>query len=313
MPKVSRNRKFVYKRAHVLGSDVPLARLITRALGECGEIEDRQHQVKDEEEGRFCFLNGWRQFGDFWQGSLFTYTEGMLPAGFKFTKGLDELPLETLLELEAGTHLYQEGLYFGVMGSHVILMAAAALRSDDLERYLNWLLVERTEVLAGGTVRLQEEVPPQYHEGWRNVTGVNLQLSLSKEILRAGIDGTPTSPRGILSEAAKELLSGARGDISASRLDSLDRLGIRLQLKFEGRTERLDTAVLDHLATVLRDEDPTMYQLEVRGIGTVRGDQIKLQRKRSIPHYDGRPDADAVRDTMLSWISTLIESGRVRP
>lgn len=269
-------------------------------------------QMTEEDDGRYIFLNSWTQYGTFYHGVMFTYTRGQLPEGFRFEPGASELSVRVLADLADGEHLLHEGVHFGVRDSHLVILSAASMRTADLQVYLNWLLRERSEVLRDGAVDFQEELPPQYHQGWRNVTGVSIRLGLSREAVRDPVQGTPNSVSGKILGAARSLLSGAVGNISASRLESLDRLGIRLQLKFEGRTERIDTAVLDELATLLQHENPNSYDLEVRGIGTVRGDQIKVQKKKSLPHDGGRPHKDAVRIAMLEWIQVLLETGRVR-
>src|SRR6185312_13748778 len=220
------------------------------------------------------------------------FTEGSLPAGFILDPTATELPVQALAEVDGTKRFIESNLYFGLMGDHVVIMPSGSLRVADLQRHLNWLLRERTNTLPQEAhVVLMDESAPEVRANWNGVRAITFRSPLTPELLLEP-ESTDTAWLGrALQPLLRGLFSGdlTIGNLEASDAQSLERLSVTLQVKYKGRVEHVDTRLLDHLAAILPDEEANKYEFEVKGIGRVKGGQVKLAHKKSIQYGDSLP------------------------
>jgi len=282
------------------------------AIGSVPRPVDR-FEATDTDSRRF--INTFRRAETLWVGNLFDFTEGSLPAGFILDPTATELPVQALAEVDGTKRFIESNLYFGLMGDHVVIMPSGSLRVADLQRHLNWLLRERTNTLPQEAhVVLMDESAPEVRANWNGVRAITFRSPLTPELLLEP-ESTDTAWLGrALQPLLRGLFSGdlTIGNLEASDAQSLERLSVTLQVKYKGRVEHVDTRLLDHLAAILPDEEANKYEFEVKGIGRVKGGQVKLAHKKSIQYGDSLPVFVNVAAKMHEWLYRLLEQGRIR-
>ena len=311
-----KNRQLLYKRAVVVGDagGGSLQSYLDMARQALGPIMERRECTDGDATHRF--FNSLRPIGTLLMGTLVEYTRGASPVGFTLDDSVTEVPLEVLVELEEGREMVAGALHFGVSDHHVILMPSSTVRAGDFQHHLNWFLRTHTQALPdGATVILRDELAPDVRQHWQGVTGLVLRSPMNSEIL----SNTEQIPNQFGSAALGTFLrqtvpgwADVVGQLNAGQLQSFERLSVKLEIKFAGRSEKVDTAILDHVLATLPEQDWPAVELEVRGVGTVKSGQIRVAAKRSITHEKGIPVAASVAEKMHEWLHSLVETGRVR-
>lgn len=318
--RTSRQRTFSYKRAELVGTGGNLAGYITQALDGSLPLQRRQ-SLGDGPNSTARFINAFKPVAPnpIQIGSLFEFTPGSLPSGFTFDEEAAELPVEALAQLEKGRHFIEGALYFGVLGNHVVIMPSGSLTAKQLEEHFNWLLRDHAQVLSEGDARvvLQDEPTQSLRDRFDGVRSVSVDSPLSIAAL-AGPEDMPKidyslSMRDFMARALVPYLKAAVGELNSTQAESLERMRVRLQIGFDGRTERVDTSLLDHLVALLPDDESTHYSFDVRGVGKVRAGELKVVSSKSVIYENGLPVFGDVAEKMHSWLFHLLESNRVRP
>jgi hypothetical protein len=322
MPKASRlPRTLLYKRCRITGGRASLAGLLANVLGEHTKPWKRKQTLTAaaDETDSHRFINIWKAFAPdpMWFGNLFEFTRGAEPSGFQLEdEDADELPVATLQKLDEKTHLIDSALYFGVLKDHVIISPSGSLRAKELQDHLNWLLKDYSGVLTDGYVTLEDEVHPDARRAAAGVTAVKVKSPLTAGAWLASeqnpkIDSSQSLRTGVL-RGVIPAMKRAVGELDAGRAESLDRIDITLEIKYRGRTDRMGTVILDHLAAALPDDEAKFYQIELRGGTRINAGELKLRKRVSLRHESGLPVLDDVREKMLRWLIELLESHRVR-
>jgi hypothetical protein len=303
----------------MVNADVPLGSYLARAMSEADLVTQRQRTF-EEGDPRRQFINSYKGFPPdelFKVGSLIEYERGNIPSGFRLDEQAKELQLKALLELQEDQDVVQQALYFGILGDHVIIMPTRALHAGDLQEYLSWLLRERTHVLkAESALTFFDEPIPSDRPTWKRVKSITLRSPLTVDKL--GERSTEQNPKSItrrkLTTSVWDLFSleEAGGEFGVAEAQDLERLTVELQIKYAGRNRQLDTHLLDHVASLVPDDEAQFYTFHVEGVGEVKAGSIKLKKKKSIPYTDDQPDLDAVHAAMLDWLLELLDTGRVR-
>jgi hypothetical protein len=310
------SRTLVYKRAYLVNSQRSLTDMLVSA------VQDRPTALSrklppDEAGGSQHFINGWKErTGGFWAGTLFQFTKGQHPLGFSLDPAAVEVPVSVLAELAEGTHVLKSALHFGVLDNHVVLMPTSAIRAGDFQNYVNALLRDTGALPEEGAVSLMDEAVPELREqNWKRVKGITLRSNLAPPKIE-DTEQTPNGSAGVLKKAVASLSRGRDlvfGDLDASQAIAMERVAVSMTIRYEGRTESLDTTLLDHVASVLKDDPTAQFQLDIEGVGLVTAKQVRVAQKKSIAHDDGRPVPEIAAEKMHLWLREQIDSHRVRP
>jgi hypothetical protein len=116
--------------------------------------------------------------------------------------------------------------------------------------------------------------------------------------------------------ATAEAFAGAPdlpGRLSATDAEVLERLYLRVEVAVKGRVRDGQADLLSWLSRTIPDEDIPNCRVEVSGVGTVRGDQIRLRKPVSIDACDGILVLGSALAKMHGWLDELIVSGQVEP
>jgi hypothetical protein len=312
-----RNRQFVYKRAEIRNAPGTLEAHLSRAVDETNGPAERQEQRETHTDSEtYRFVNSAVPVGPIRCGGLFEFTKGFVPPGFRMDKNAKAFEVEALVNPGDDRHFLESALYFGVMGYHLVIMPTGALSAGSLQDHFNWLLKKRTQTLPDEAfVQFLDEPAAHIRDGWQGVRGLSLQSKLSAETLQDTEQEPNRGLGGMVASAIKRFglnLSDAIGDLDANQVKSLDRLGARLELRYAGRTEKIDTRLLDNLVKILPDDDTIDIELDIRGVGRVRAGQMKVSKKRSVRYENGAPVLSDVAASMYEWLYHLIETQRVR-
>lgn len=310
-----RSRSFIYKRAMLANSRLSLSTLLDRAMDD-GEpaLARRMKCGPDGESGRLLNTYLKRDPKMLRVGSLFEFTPGSIPSGFRLDPSATELPVEALAQYDSQKQFIESALYFGVLGNHVIVLPSGALGASQLDEYLNWYLTEHTDVLRDGAVKLYDEPLPAVRKRWENVRSITLQENVKpKDIERLG-EGPQRRVRGRLMRAvsaAFPTLADTYGRLNAEELDGLAELHVKVEISVASRSRSVDTQLLDYAARMLPDEDAGRYSFFVQGVGPVSAGEVKIRASRKILHVDGLPVLADVASRMHAWLVSLLENDRV--
>ncbi|WP_417537025.1 hypothetical protein [Marinomonas sp.] len=213
----------------------------------------------------------------------------------------------------------QSALYFGIWGNHVVLVQSQALQSRQFETHINWLLGQKSNVVAPEVEVSLSDEPTQ--EARANIE--NLQPRVV-EI------GTPFNSSPVKSEHANQAkiishkLSGRieqlleafleKDIVSKLRFEeALDdsNLEATLQLRYKRKSTESGYAALDNISRALRHAEPEDTKVITSSGTVITGDMLKLTGTISVDTYNGVVDNDDLFAQMFDWLANKIEEGSV--
>jgi hypothetical protein len=317
MPPVERERTLLYRRCTVIGgegSNYQLQEMVTRALTMLEDADARLESVGDDGSQRLA-----NDFGEY---------HGMVVANLvEFTRG----NFQTVISLEAGAKAYKmdqlapkelqqflEGmLFFGVHRNHVVAIQSKSVRIGQLEAYLNWLLESRG-LPDGAKVMLRDHLRPTLRNSghMKDVEHVTMRTRVPISALAQG-----RRPPGV-SEEKWGLWRVLRGVVpnmgglldSASIQDALDedRIDISFTIKRAGRRRTQAWTLLDDIADAVRNSEDIDFDLYVPKVGHITRADLRLTGKRAVQTEGGTALLVNVADVMHEWLTSLVDSRRIR-
>lgn len=221
-------------------------------------------------------------------------------------------------------------VYFGACGNHIIILASRALKSRDLEDYLNWFLIEKAKVLPeGNLVHLNDHLPETKKQAIaaKGVKGINFSApvkwapqSAAQTPSTPASDGTSASYKvsvgGPAWDAVKAFFGGALSLPSSLSLENLadtPDLEVSLSLRWKGRHDEDEVSFLDGITSNLRHVDQEIdYEIQTR-TGTIGRDEFKHFTSISVDWAKGRPKFDQLFPKMAAWLAALVRDGTIDP
>ncbi len=215
-------------------------------------------------------------------------------------------------------------LYFGVLDNHVVLMSSKALDHRDLEKHLKWILRRNSKRIdAETTIVLSDQPTKQLREKLEKTPAKSVVIG-SDIAYEATVDGVPVvenfeevvseskqvvwQPKGLGSEII-EFLRG-KGVLDSLTLDdSLDDSNLHLSLtfKYNYRTSKTGQKVIDTIATSLRHLDEDDVTINLKGIGMVKGSELKLSLPIQVLYKDnGMVDEVNLYVQMNDWLTNKL-------
>jgi hypothetical protein len=302
-----------YKRARIMGGEpIELGVLMRAAFKKMeragGRIqrrgEDGEHKrVADKPYEHQSLLCGW----------MLDYTEGDAQPTISFDPEELEITIG-LLPPRDKVDFLRSVLFFGVEGDHVIVMQHQGSGRGNFEGYLNWLLVEQTEVLTNGRKVVLDDFPPRrVRERLRDVRSIMLEGSVSAAILRGGTEDIP-KPQGMLggiTQRIQEALhKGAfleNEDPKLALKEQTLRVGIEIRLEKNHRK----AGILDEVAHVLRNVDDDVIGIRTKSGKLIQSGDLRLWKNVRIRMKAGFPEQLDVGTRMHEWLVELKVSGEL--
>jgi hypothetical protein len=215
-------------------------------------------------------------------------------------------------------------LYFGVLDNHVVIMGSAALRSKDLENHLNWFLINLTEQITSSVILSDKPTKNAIRQ---------LEKQPAKKIMigsdidfSAEVDGIPISAEEYeqqVTETSKvswvpktlgsEIMEFLRKEGKFNHFEFDDAFDfknfqLKLELSFNRTTTKKGQKVLDQLANSLRHMDKEDVQVELKGGGKLRGDDLKLSTQINVLFKLGKVDESHLYMEIQKWLRSKIQT-----
>ena len=283
MGRKIKNRVAYYKRVRFSDSTVTLQNTLSAALQKLKSADERREQFTDDAD-IFRLINRSRVQANILFGQFVVFEPNKQQAYLKLEPGKEfyEIDSHTLGEREA---FADEVYYFGVRDNDLVCLQTRSIREKHLEAHLHWLLTTQTSYV-GDNVTLEITNQPKA-ETYRSVgrrsaksikigTHVFSEKRYSQEPYRKErkiYDITGKAHDLILAAIGTkeyEKIRGLENDLDESNLEVI------LQVKFNRKTTHSGQEVLDRIASSFRHLDGVDYEVEFKGGGRIKGDDMKI-------------------------------------
>jgi len=315
-----------YKRARIGTGQrrETLQALLKEALAETSDPNVRLH-APFETAGPRVGINRYSTQHGMLVGQFISFQPGNRQPIITIKSGVQAFDLDSIAPTSSAAERreFLEGIgHFAVFGNHVLLVQSRALGSKEFESYLNWLLSTATETIEDTAIIViadQISSKTQRKVAHKRLRGVTIGTPL-KPVAVPETDHGQNVLRYEASGTGFEALRGLLGpDVfkHVKLTDALDNDNVFVQITIRVKGKRTVSdethAMLDALATSARHFDPEDISMEVQGIGTLKGDEIKIHHSISVETLQegGLINEDELWQKMNAWLQELIEHKQV--
>lgn len=319
---MDRGQKSVwYKRAqHTLEDGVHLQHLMSEALSQLADPFARLWAPSGDSGGKLA-INAFSSHHGALVGQFVSFEPGHQQAVIKLAGGTEAFDISTMPPGADGEFL--EGIcYFYVFQDHVLFVQAKSLGTREFERYLSWLLATATSVIQPETVLIIADQPT-----------TATQRRVANKRVRGVTFGTPLRPVAaaetvndksvMVYEASGSAWEGLRAFLGADVFDqvkmtaALDSAQVEVQVtvRVTGKRSVSDDAhrMLGAIARAARHVDPDDIELEVQGVGTLKGADLKIHKVLSLKLLSsgGLVEEGELWQKMSVWFHKMISDGTI--
>lgn len=224
-------------------------------------------------------------------------------------------------------------LYFGVVDCHLVLMQSKALGSRELEAHLAWLLGSCAGVMPDNSALILKDKPAEAvarRMEANPVKKIRIGSDLTTEVYNDPSEPRPARVESVETEEvhankvrftptgrAAALLRAALPDGFLERLaleDSLDEANIHvaLEVTYSRTTTKVGQRVIDQVAGGLRHLPEADVNIELKGGGRIRGDELKLSGPIKVKFMEnGLIDESVLVHEMHQWLLRKIAASEI--
>jgi len=309
-----------YRRAQFLTPTRTLEDLLSAALRVNSLVANRIETVTAAGDCRL--INHTTNHRGLLCGNLITYEHGTNKLFLTVDSSQTAFPVAQMappeLPNKKRTEFLDSILYFGVKGNHVILMQSSGLKGKQLEVYLNWFLSACGVLGTRNHLELVDH-PPRMTTNQlasRPVKKVSYVSAMAQETA----PDTPPNSTEVKKEKklrltpvgrAVDILKAALGLNEFERLkldDALDgNLQVSLEVTYKRTTTQEGQKVINDIARALRNVDGDDISVQVPGLGTLKGNDLKLSKPIVIACHNGHINMPELFDEMHTWLLGLAE------
>lgn len=241
------------------------------------------------------------------------YTDGGALAILQIDDTKDELEIRELAPRLKEQFL--EGiLTFGILGNHVIIAQAKALRGGHFEHHLTWLLTQKTKVLGDEYQVVLREAPSRnLKKKLGNVSSITLSEALpgATFVMHANAKQTGLEPLISALQAMMPRIQDIFGNkLTPEEALALEELNVSLKISRK-RKKGTTTTLIDDLAHLLRNVDDVEVRVKAGGMEYGSKDW-KLAGNRTIETEVGRVlKLKSAAAMMQEWLSELLAAEQV--
>lgn len=353
MSSTSKPKTIHYKAATISGLLV-LQDLLKTTIGPKSKYlkpKSRQQKINPDSES-VVFINRFEDYNGITFGQLVTLEAGRVQKVITVDDDADYYSIDAMTsdKISVGDEdaeqtraaekkrreFLESVLYFGVLGNHVVVMQSAALRTNNLEAHLAWLLTVHSKTLPSGSMLvLSDKAAEETYERLKRspVKSVKIGAPLTSEQIVDPSDAVPDAlvasiPTIESTEATRVRVvpRGAGADILMAALkegffdklnldEALDDANIQvaLEVTYNRKTSKAGHRVLDSIATSLRHLPETDLRIELEGGGTITGEQLRLSGRISVEYNNGLVNEALLFHAMHQWLYSKVAANEVDP
>lgn len=340
MAKERKSKALSYKHAHFTTSGPVLKQILAKALVELPTIGDRRESLAPADESPI-----WRLVGEFQIeteyvfGVLLRYAPGTNPVFVVDDEKAVKLTVEQLSAPETDDgkrrELVDAMLYFGIADNHLVMMQSSSLRSDHLERHLQWLLHKSRALPDANTFQLIDQPPKAVRERLMKAKVKELDIGgalTPVPVAKPAVTSPGAQPGEIKTSVAvleesstHDIGEGGTGIIDAikrlldpdqaARLDFEKMAGANieyvLKIRYRNSTTEDGQTLMNTLGSALRHADSVETRIKLHGGGEIKGDQLRLSGNVRVDTYNGIPASSEVFEVIRAWLLEKLKSGDI--
>lgn len=343
MAKERKTKALTYKHATFHSAGPVLQQLLAGALADLHTIGKRRESLAPDGESPIWRLVGEYQIEDaFVFGVLMRYAPGTNPVFVVDDESAEKLTVEQMsapaTDEGKRRELIDAMLFFGAAENHLVMMQSAALRSDHLEKHLQWLL-HHAKVLDGtNTFQLIDQPPKAIREKLAKAKVKELDIGgaltpAAKSFVIApmptqAVEGereTRVVPSVEEQSVAQDLSDGSSGVVEAlkrllepdqaARLDFESMAGANieyvLKIRYKNSTTEEGQKMMNTLGSALRHAEGVDARIRLHGGGEIRGDELRMSGSVRIDTYNGIPSPSEVFEAIRKWLLEKLKSGDI--
>lgn len=340
-----KTKAFTYKQAVFLQPGPVLKDVLEKALDGLKTIGHRRESLAPADESPI-----WRLIGEFSIetefvfGVLVRYAPGTNPLFVVDDETAERLTVEQMAapQTDQGKRreLVDAMLFFGVSANHLVMMQSSSLRSDHLEKHLQWLLHSARAVDGGNSLQLIDQPPKAIREKLAKAqvkeldiggaltpppvaapptvvagTGGSLKVPTTVPVVsnieeQSVIEASDEGSGGIV-DAIKRLLSPDQ----AAKLDFDKMAGANieytLKIRYKNSTTEDGQRLMNTLGSALRHAEGVETRIKLKKGGEIKGNELRLSGNVRINTYNGVPAPTEVFEEIRKWLLEKLKSGDV--
>ncbi|OKP03257.1 hypothetical protein [Xenorhabdus eapokensis] len=223
-------------------------------------------------------------------------------------------------------------LYFGVFKNHFMVAQSNSLKIKDIENHLNWLIRNFTDLLNDTNFLVLQDKPTEEtikkieNSPVKKISLGSVPLTSKLPEVQIIVENKTESPVTSLKKIKKlkfmpigkggDIIKAAFGEAWFDDLkleDALDEanLQVNIEITYFRKTTRSGQKVLDALATSLRNLDDDDIKIELNGLGTITGKELRLSSSLNIQFNNGLIDENHLYLEMHKWLISKIQAGEI--
>lgn len=325
-------RKLLHYRKAQFFSPVSgdLQSLLAEALDKLNSVGERFDVIDDsagdivEDTGFRRFINTHRSNLGMEFGNLVLYADGVNKQTLTIDKSVDELDVEQMAPPETADGRRREFLesilYYGIKNNHVVLLQSMALKSREIESYLNWILKKSEVISEENNIFLNNYAPSITKEKLENSTVKSVKLGTPLyNTFEEVSDKVSTNvkkrfkPMGEGLDILKLIAQHRLDDFSVDELQDDSNLEVFIEVTYKGQTDNDSQALLNKLTQALRHSGDDDIRIDLKGAGTIVGSELQIKSFKNMEVHNGIVLPKSVFENMHEWLASNLEMGFIDP
>jgi hypothetical protein len=223
-------------------------------------------------------------------------------------------------------------LFFGVADNHLVMVQSSSLRSDHLERHLQWLLRHGRALPDANSLQLIDQPPKAIREQLAkakvkelDIGGALTPASVAHHSAAATDQQKDVGLAEVATVSGEEIGDDGSGIIAAIKrlmdpdkaarldFDKLAGANIEYVLKIRYRNSTTDDgqSLMNTLGSALRHAESVDTKIKLHGGGEIKGDQLRLSGSIRLDTYNGVPAPSEVFEAIRAWLLEKLKSGDI--
>lgn len=253
---------------------------------------------------------------------MILFEPGKHHAALDMAKGKDSLDLIEIApkveDKKAQAEFLESILYFGVKGNHVILLQSQALRSRDLENYLNRLLVNAEAVDArddslsfqrGVALATKEKIAQSVPSKIR----IGTPLFSSRSKVEEGQGDTAAGKTrvklaGGLMPWLNKLTGNSLDEVALDNSIDPESIRVYVELSYRRKSDEQAAKVMEDLTHSLRHLHEDDVSITLPKTGVIKGDKLYVSTPLSVQARNGNLVEADLYKRMSEWLMTLLKN-----
>ena len=328
----TKRKRFIYKTATFLQDlgdpAVSLETLLVKALKKLKKAVDRRYNPQQDGLEYRLINYSLQHLGNAGSPTMYgceflAYEKGADQPTLDIDPDAEEIDVSALRP-EGQKEFLSGSVYFAVYKNHMVLTSSRGFGSQELEGYLNWLLVEKAKVLPKeNAVQLDDHIPDSTKAKMKGVKDITFSAPVHWTVNVGGPGQAPSTSSAVsVSPKAGEGPWGAfqaflgkavklPSKVKLSDVTETPEIQVKLVVSWKPKHGEDDISILDGIASNLRHIDDEIDYTVLTKSGQVTRDDFKQFKHFNVNWVNGRPRFDELFPKMALWLAYLVQNDMI--